>query len=267
MRKAILFMIITVLSLLTLSCKKDEVDHTIKIGLLTKIHKGVTLNSEIQYDATNRPVRMLFYGATGYPDGFATYEFGDDSLVDKIRIYSQQDVVTSFTTYLYDSLQRLSTKKYYQIQSSNSKLLYSEAFFYNTNNQLINHAEFDSTGNVKYLQEQIYDTLVDPSEVKFFKPDNSYIGSLYYTYDNSPNAFAGYQKKLGNFYSYNKHNITKLTSSLTPVNGKVTFNLGNSSIIISLYSSGYEYDFNNLPTKEIRTYLSGIVESESYEYK
>ena len=267
MRKAALFLIVTVLALGIFSCKKDEADNTIKIGLVTKIFKGSFINSEIQYDASNRPIKMLLYGVTGFPDGYVTYEFGDDSLVDKVRIYSQQGIVTSFTTYLYDTLQRLLTKKYYQIQSSNSKLLYSEAFFYNTKNQLINHSEFDSSGNVKYMQEQIYDTLDDPSEIKYFKPDNSYAGSLYYNYDHKPNVFAGFQKKLGTSHPYNKHNITKITSSIAPVNGDVTFNLGNTSLKISLYSTTYEYDFNNLPTKEISTYLSGKVESESYEYK
>ena len=211
MRKASLFLITTSLVLILFSCKEDTVDTTLKIGLLTKISNGSTITTEIQYDVSNRPVKMLFYSVTGYPDGYATYEFGDDTLADKINNYSQKGIVTSFTTYLYDNMQRLFTKKYYEVQSGNSKLLYSEAFFYNTNSQLINFSEFDSTGNVKYLLENVYDTLDDPSEIRYLRPDNSYAGSLYYAYDNNPNAFAGYQKKIGTSHPYNKHNITKIT--------------------------------------------------------
>jgi len=114
---------------------------------------------------------------------------------------------------------------------------------------------------------QIFDTLDDPSEVKYYKADNTYIGSLFYTYDNKPNVFALFQKKLGTSHPYNKHNITKITSSLTPVSGEVTINLGTVSIKVPLYSSSYEYDINNLPTKEIRSYLNGSVVTETYKYK
>ena len=268
MKKAFLFLILSSLVFGIFSCKKDEeVAKTIKIGLVTKVYKDNVIKSEFQYDASNRPVKMLIYNANGLSDGYATYDFGSDTFVDKVNIYNEQGILTSYTTYLYDTLKRLSSKKYFQIQSSIPKLLYSETFLYNINNQLYNLSEFDSAGNVTYFQEQVYDTLDDPLEIKYFKSDNSFAGSLYFTYDTKPNAFAGYQKKLGTADPYNKHNITKITSSLTPVNGKVTFNLGNTSLIIALYTSSYQYDYNNLPIKELRAYLSGIVESESYEYK
>lgn len=268
MKKAFLFLILTSLIFGVFSCKKDEeAAKVIKIGLVTKVYKDNVINSEVQYNASNRPDKMLIYNANGLSDGYATYDFGSDTFVDKVTIYNEQGVLTSYTTYLYDTLKRLSSKKYFQIQSSTPKLLYSEAFLYNLKNQLYNFSVFDSTGIVSYFQEQVYDTLDDPIELKYFKSDNSYVGSLYFTYDTKPNAFAGYQKKLGIANPYNKHNITKITSSLTAVNGKVTFNLGNTSSIIALYTSSYQYDNNNLPIKEIRAYLSGVVESESYDYK
>jgi hypothetical protein len=258
---------LTLIVAIMFSCKEEEADTTVKLGLLTKVVKGSYTTTEIQYDESNRPVKMLFYGVTGYPDGYATYEYGDDTLVDKIRIYSQQGVVTSFTTYLYDNMQRLLTKKYYQIQSGKDKLQYSEAFLYNSSSQLINYSEFDSMGNVKYLRENKYDTISDPSEIRYLKPDNTYAGSLYYKYDLKKNAFALYLQKIGTSHPYNKHNISKITSSLTPVNGEVTFNLGTTTIKVALYSSSFEYDYNNLPSKEIRVYLSGKEEIYTFGYK
>jgi asparagine synthetase B (glutamine-hydrolysing) len=132
---------------------------------------------------------------------------------------------------------------------------------------LTNFSEFDTTGTVKYYQILLYDTLDDPSEIKYYSPDNTYAGSLYYTYDNNPNAFAGYNKKLGTIHPYNKHNIKSITSSQTPVNGVVTFILGTTTIKVTLYSSTFEYDVNNLPTKEVRTYQSGTPGTFVYEYK
>jgi hypothetical protein len=265
MRKIALFLMATVLIMVIISCKKDEeVDQTIKIGLVTKIFKGSTINREIQYDASNLPIKMGFYGSTGYPDGYSSYIYNSDSLIEKISIYNQQHILTSYTTYMYDTANRLINKKYF---SGNSNPSHTETFLYNSKSQLINLSDFDSSGNVSFYLTQTFDTLDNPTEVKYYKSDNTYAGSIYYTYDNKPNVFAKYYQKLGISHPYNKHNITKVTSSLTPVNGIVTISLGNTTITISLYSSSYDYDFNNLPKKENRNYLNGKGESESYEYK
>jgi len=267
MRKSILFLILFILALGFFYCKKDTVDNSFKIGLVTQVVNSGIVQNTIDYNALNRPVKMTKYTVTGYPDGYFTYDYGDDTLIDRIQFCNQQKVLINYTTYLYDTTKRLLTKKYYNIQSGNSILSHSEAFSYNIKSQLINFSDFDSVGNVRYYTMQLYDTLDDPSEVKYYKSDNTYVGSLYFTYDDKPNVFAKYYKSLGLSHPNIKHNITKITSSLTPAGGKVTLNLGTVSFVISLYSSSYEYDINKLPTKEIIVYLDGNQVTETFGYK
>jgi hypothetical protein len=267
MRKTILFFITAGIIVLGFnSCSEDEVVNTVKIGLVNQVNNSGTIIRSIEYNAQNRPVKMNFFNSTGFPDGYLMYDLGDDSLVDKISAYNQQKVLTSFTTYMYDTSKKLLTKKYYNVKSGNSILSHSEAYTYNAENQLINQSDFDSVGNVTYYMMMIYDTNDDASEVKYYSP-TAYIGSLYYKYDSKPNVYAKFWKSMGLEHPNLKHNITQLSSSLTPTAGKVNINVGKYNFTIPLFSASFEYGQNNLPTKEIRVYLDGNTISETYGYK
>jgi hypothetical protein len=268
MRKSIFFLIATILTLNFFSCSDDAtVVNTPKIGLVTQVVNSGIIKTKIDYNTDNRPEKMTFYNVTGYPDGYQTYDYGDDSLVDKISVFNQAKVLTSYTTYLYDTSKRLLTKKYYNIKSGNGILSHSEAYTYNPDNQVINNSDFDSTGNVTYYKMLVYDTLDDPSEVRYYKGDNSYVASLTYTYDDKNSVFAQFYKRQGLSHSNNKHNITKITSDISPVAGKVTINVGKYQFVTALYSSSFEYDINKLPTKEIKVYLDGNISTELFGYK
>jgi hypothetical protein len=269
MRKSLLFLIVIILAIGFSSCSDDETPvNTIKIGLVTQIVNSGIIKTKIDYNSANRPEKMSFYNATGYPDGYQTYDYGDDSLVDKISVFNQQKTLTSYTTYDYDNtLKRLLTKRYYNVKSGNGILSHSEAYTYNEKNQVVNQSDFDSTSNVTYYKILVYDTLDDPTEVKYFKGDNSLVGSLTYTYDGKPGVFAKFYKNQGLSHSNNKYNITKITSSLTPVAGKVTIDVGKYKFVTALYSSSFEYDANKLATKEIRAYIDGNIITEQFGYK
>jgi hypothetical protein len=241
------------------SCKKDTEENAIKAAYIEKIFLNGHLNRSFEYN--NFIIHKInSYDTTGKIISYSTYEYNSKNKVSKIRNYNSSGVFPSLIVNDYNSRNQL-TKSTTYLNDTSTNIFNTLYYEYDTQGNCVKH-QYQSSFSKFYF---IFDYKNgNPTNCYVYDMDNTLKATINYIFD-TKNNFTQFESITPVMYS--RHNTLSYSSTDVDQNGVLTVKLLTGSVSFLLFNSTFEYNANNFPVKETRTYVDKRRKVEVYEYQ